>query len=82
MNDALKKLLEAVGVAPEKATAELKEIALKYPEGAERAAAIEALIAGYAVPALADLPNTIKGIAQDISSGMTGVDPDAWAGSV
>lgn len=82
MNDALKKLLEAVGVAPEKAIAELKELAAKYPEGAEREAAIEALITSYAVPALEGLPNTVAGIAKDISSGMTGVDPDAWAGSI
>jgi hypothetical protein len=82
LNDALKKLLEAVGIAPEKAVAELKEIIVKFPEGSEREAAIEALIAGYAVPALADLPNTLSGIAKDIATGTTGVDPEAWAGSV
>lgn len=81
MNEALRKLLEAVGVAPDGAIAELREIAVKFPEGAERVAAIEELLKSYAVPALADLPNTVAGIAKDIGTQMTGVDPGAWSGS-
>ena len=83
MEDALKKLLEALGIPQEKAVAALKELAIKHPDEAERAQAIEDLIREYATPALdpAALKATVAGIAADISSGQTGFDPDAWAGS-
>ena len=83
MNEILRKIVELLGIPQEKALAELKALAVKYPDQAERAQAIEDYIRSYATPALdpVALQATLAGIAKDIASGQTGVDPDAWAGS-
>lgn len=84
MNEILRKMIEVLGISQEKAIAELKDFAAKHPDEAERAAAIEAFIRANASPAIdpATLAATIAGIAKDVASGQTGIDPDAWAGSV
>jgi len=84
LDEGLAKVLLAVGISKEEALSIIRETAVKYPESAQRAAALEALITQYVTPALdpASLKATLAGIAKDIAGGMTGVDPNAWSTSV
>ncbi|HKQ59270.1 MAG TPA: hypothetical protein VJY35_15515 [Candidatus Eisenbacteria bacterium] len=83
MNDALKKVLEALGIADDGLIDEIKERAAGLPVE-ERVAAIEALIREKVSPEIdpAKLAATITGIARDVMTGVTEIDPDAWAGGV
>ena len=62
----------------------LDELAVQYPDAAERAKALATWLEQLLAPVtdVAALRNTLQGIAQDIVSGKAGVDPNAGAGSV
>ena len=82
MNELVQQLVEALGIDVAQAGEELKEYQARYPDQAERIAAVEAFIRAHATPeVIAALPATVAGIAKDIATGQTGVDPGAWAGS-
>jgi hypothetical protein len=82
MNELERKVLEAFGIDVEQAKEKLRDIMVIYPEGAERLAVVEDFIRAYATPeAIAAIPGTLAGIAKDVATGMTGRDPNAWAGS-
>lgn len=83
--NALLKVLEAIGIAKEKAVEIAKDVAARNPDTAGQAAEwIEAAVREHADPALdlSNLKETIAGIGKDLWSGSTGVDPEAWLGGV
>ena len=81
MNELERKILEAFGIDVEGSAEKLKELMVKYPDQAERLAAVEDFIRAHASPeAIASIPETLAGIIKDVATGMTGRDPDAWAG--
>ena len=80
MNDLVRKIMEAFGIDVEQATAELKDYEARYPNEADRIAAVEEYIRTHATAeAIASIPATVAGIAKDVGTGRTGVDPQAWA---
>jgi hypothetical protein len=85
IKDLLLKLLGPFGLGylVDELVAFLAGIAGQYPDTAAYEAAIVAWLKEKLGPVM-DVEaclNTLKGIALDIASGMTGVDPGAWKGS-
>jgi hypothetical protein len=73
---------------PEKVLAKLAEIQREFPDIKVQIDKLAEFIAAEVAPALADATNpgqilaTIYGIARDLVTGTTGVDPGAWQDSV
>ena len=84
LNDFFVKLLSGWGIAVDAALAEAERIKGQFPDLAPRIDAFEAWLREKAGPALdpVKMAGTLRGVATDIMSGVSGVDPGAWRGSV
>jgi hypothetical protein len=84
IGDVLAKILTGWGLNLAAVLAEAERIKAQFPDLAARIEALEAWLRTQVSPNLdpATIANTIRGIAADIVSGMSGVDSDAWRGSV
>ena len=81
INDLLAKILSGWGLDLSKVLAQAEAVKAKYPDLTDRINAFEAWLSAQ-VPDSVSVANTIKGIAADIISGASGVDPKAWRASV
>jgi len=81
---AIEKALAGLEIDRGAALAQAEKLKAEYPDAAAWLEQYEGWLTAQLAPALdpASLAATLHGIAQDILSGMTGADPQAWRGSV
>jgi len=82
--EVIAQLLTGWGLNVAKVLAEAQRIRDQYPDLAPRIDAFEAWLRVKLDPVLdvEKFKNMIRGIATDIMTGLSGVDHDAWHGSV
>jgi hypothetical protein len=84
VSEVLAKILQGWHLNLEAVLAEADRIKAQYPDLTDRINAFEDWLIAQVKPHLdpAKIANTLRGVAADIMSGMSGVDHDAWRGSV
>jgi len=84
IDETLKRILAELGIAEAAAIAKLEEVIKNYPDIAGQVGALRDLLLSLASGTLdpAKIRNTLEGVAKDLLTGRTGVDPGAWTGSV
>ena len=81
IDGAIAKILEGWGLVLTDVLAELARVKASFPDLNDRISAFEQWLISK-VPNAEKLKNTLRGIAADLVSGASGVDADAWRGSV
>jgi hypothetical protein len=86
LKDLADKLLGGFGIGGlvDKVLARLAELRTEYPDIAKQIDELEAFLVNEVRPYLdvTQMTATLRGIATDLATGQTGVDKDAWSGSV
>jgi hypothetical protein len=80
--DVMGRILGIAGAELDAVTKFLEALAIQFPDAVVLEEKVLAFLTEKYGAAFVDLPGTLKGIALDVATGLTGTNPDAWKGSV